>query len=70
MPFRRYRAFDPKKGYPFGPQWSYECLLCHDILPSLPPEYVSCRCGNIRIDVGYARIAIKDDNQAKLIEAN
>ena len=67
-PFRRYRAFDPKKGYPIGPRRFYECLLCHDILPSLPPDYAACRCENIRIDVGYARIAVKDDSKIRLLE--
>jgi hypothetical protein len=38
----------------------YKCILCGSILPSMPKDNVGCNCGNIFIDIDFARLAIDD----------
>jgi hypothetical protein len=66
MTKRIYQGFDPQKGYPFGKDLFYECLLCGDILPSEPADDTACKCRNIMIDVGYGRISIRYHGKVKL----
>lgn len=63
---RRYISFDPNAGYPTGRNLYYECFVCGDELPSIPPEPVSCSCRNIHIDVDYGRMAVKDHSKIRL----
>jgi hypothetical protein len=51
--------FEPSRGYPRGDDLFYECLRCHDVIPSNPHDSVQCSCGNFRIDVDYGRLAAK-----------
>lgn len=62
--------FDPQRGYPVGPQLYYRCKTCDVVLPSQPPDGMSCKCGNIFIDSDYARIAVIRDNDIELLEAD
>ena len=66
MAKRQYVPFDPKAGYPAGAGMFYECGRCGEVVPSLPPDSITCRCGNIRIDVDYGRVAVSDDSQLKV----
>lgn len=61
--------FNPKLGYPVGPKLSYRCKSCGDVIPSQPEDGVGCRCGNIFVDVDYARVSIKRDEDIELIES-
>jgi hypothetical protein len=63
---KTYVDFDPTDGFPAGGNLFYECLICGQVLPSLPSESDGCSCGNIRIDVDYGRISIKDHNRIRL----
>ena len=58
--------FDPRTGYPAGPDLAYECLQCGDSLPSQPQENHGCRCGNIFVDVDAGRISVRDDHLVRL----
>jgi hypothetical protein len=62
--------FDPKKGYPVGPNLSYRCRTCGVVLPSQPPDGMGCKCGNIFIDVDYARVSVKRDSDIDLLESD
>jgi len=66
MAERTYPRFDPKVGYPAGKDLSYECTLCGDVVPSLPPESTHCRCRNVRIDMDYGRISVDDVHACRL----
>jgi hypothetical protein len=63
---RKYRAFDPLRGYPVGKFLFYECLRCGDVLPSSPSDSVHCTCRNIMIDVDAGRMSIQEPTEAKL----
>ena len=63
---KTYYDYDHKHGYPVGDNLYYECMACGDIIPSLPQRSRGCRCDNVFIDVGYARVCIKDHDQVKL----
>jgi len=60
--------FDPKKGYPTGPNLFYHCKSCGDVVPSTPNDSVGCKCKNIFIDVDYARISVKQASNIELFE--
>jgi hypothetical protein len=61
--------FDPKKGYPVGPNLFYRCKFCGEVVPSQPADSMGCKCRNIFIDIDYARISIKRDCDIELLEA-
>ena len=63
----QYVEFDPKQGYPRGPDLSYECLRCHKIVPSMPQGNTWCDCYNLCIDVDAGRLAVKDDSLLRLV---
>ncbi len=63
---RRFIAFDPEKGFPFGPSLFYICLQCGETLPSLPADAEHCRCRNIMIDSG--RLSVQDESKMRLFE--
>ena len=65
---RRYIRFNPALGYPGGPQYYYECLLCGDVVPSIPPKPANCRCCNIIVDIDAGRMNIRDHTNARLFE--
>lgn len=60
--------FDPQKGYPVGPKLFYRCKICSKVIPSQPSECIGCECRNIFIDVDYARISVKRNNDIELLE--
>jgi hypothetical protein len=62
FPTRRYFTFDPDLGYPAGDTMYYECTKCHTVIASLPEDSTACDCRNIRIDVDYGRIFVRDFN--------
>jgi len=65
-PFRKYQTIQPDAGYPVGKNLHYECLVCGQVIPSMPDDDLSCKCRNIMIDVGYGRIKIQDHAKARL----
>ena len=63
---RTYQSFNPATGYPAAKGLFYECLKCGVVVPSLPEDSMSCRCCNIRIDVDYGRMCIKEPEHVRL----
>jgi hypothetical protein len=61
--------FNPKQGWPVSENLWYRCQLCNDVIPSKPSDCKSCRCGNISIDIDYARISVKQENNVELLES-
>jgi hypothetical protein len=61
--------FDLAKGYPVGTNLWYRCKSCGIVIPSQPPECLGCSCGNIFIDVDYARVSVKNENDVELLES-
>lgn len=66
---RKYLPIEPDKGYPAGKGLYYECLVCGDVIPSMPDDDTSCKCRNIMIDVGFSRMVIDDPTRARLFSA-
>lgn len=60
MENRKYFTFNPERGYPKGKNIYYECVTCGAVIPSVPPDNVGCRCGNIFVDVDSGRVAVTD----------
>lgn len=60
-------TYDLQHGYPTGDNLFYECLACHTIVPSLPPDSTSCRCHNIKIDGDNGRLSIRNQVRTRLI---
>lgn len=66
---KKYIKIDFKKGYISGENIFYECQICGDILPSLPPnEVAECKCKNILVDISSARIGAKDESKVKVFK--
>lgn len=42
--------YNPKQGYPGGFNRYYRCILCGDILPSMPEVAMACGCSNLLVD--------------------
>ena len=62
--------YDAKEGHPMGNSMFYECMVCHDVFPSLPDESIYCSCRNFHIDVDYGRIAARGgDTSFRLLSA-
>lgn len=49
--FRLLRLVKGSK-FPVGDRLYYYCALCGDAISSTPEASISCRCGNVTIDVG------------------
>lgn len=64
----KFIRFDPKKGYPVGPTLFYRCKLCGEVIPSKPDGSIGCSCGNVFIDVDYARVSVKREKDIELLE--
>ena len=62
--------FDPKKGYPVGPNLSYRCKSCGEIIESQPAQSMGCKCQNIFIDMDYARVSVKRDKDIELLDTS
>ncbi len=62
---KKYIDFNPNSGYPAGEKVFFECLECGDNMHSLPSDNMMCKCRNIRIDVDYGRISVKDHLKMK-----
>lgn len=64
---RTYLDFDPAKGYPAAKGLFYECLICGEVVPSLPDDdYAKCKCHNIYIERGYGRMAVSEPERIRL----
>ncbi len=63
---RQYIPLDPDLGYPAGDGIYYECVRCGDILHSAPPDPVTCKCHNIRIDVDAGRLAVAEVSEIRV----
>jgi hypothetical protein len=61
-----YINFDPTEGYPVEENLYYECQNCASIICSMPNDSLSCECGNIRIDVHYGRLAMRNNELMRL----
>lgn len=62
--------FTPKKGYPVAKDLYYRCTTCGDLIPSQPEDSIGCQCGNLFIDIDYARISVKRDKDIELYRGN
>lgn len=60
--------FNSKRGYPVARNLFYRCKSCGETIPSQPNECMGCSCGNIFIDVDYARISIKRNSDIQLLK--
>jgi len=45
---------------PRGLDIHYRCLVCDDVVPSIPRDNVSCKCGNVGIDKDMNRLWVGD----------
>jgi hypothetical protein len=45
---------------PRGKDIFYRCTICGGVVSSIPPDNVGCACGNVFIDVDYARLSVRD----------
>lgn len=63
---RTYHSLNPSAGYPADKGLFYECLQCGELVPSLPDDSMSCKCCNMRIDVDYGRIVVKEPERVRL----
>jgi hypothetical protein len=61
--------FNPKEGYPVGRKLFYMCKTCGVTIPSQPSHSAGCKCRNVFIDIDYARVAVKRDEDVELLEA-
>lgn len=59
--------YHPDQPLPLGDSIFYQCLRCTDILRSNPDESMRCSCGNISIDVDYARAGARDYSLFKVL---
>jgi hypothetical protein len=62
-------SFNPRKGYPVGADLFYRCRACGEVIPSQPGDSMGCSCGNIFIDIDYARISVKRDRDIELLQS-
>jgi hypothetical protein len=60
--------FNFEKGYPVGGTYFYKCKSCGEMIPSQPSDSIGCSCGNIFIDIDYARISVKRNGDIELLE--
>jgi len=64
---REYFKIDPSKPTPYGPDISYECLKCGDVIPSTEragsPWH--CRCYSIALDFDMHRASFRDPTHAR-----
>ncbi len=63
---REYLPIEPGKGYPAAGDLYYECMVCGEVIPSLPVDDTHCKCRNIMIDIGFSRMNIQDHSRARL----
>jgi len=60
--------FNHEDGWPVGEGLFYHCKTCDKTIPSQPPRSSGCECGNIYIDMGAARVAVKRPYDIELLE--
>jgi len=65
---KKYLDFVPNGSLPPGKDKFLECLLCGETVPVYPEHNTRCMCQNIRVDMEYGRVAIRDWNAIKLFE--
>jgi len=63
---RQYIDFDPRKGYPAGPDLFYECGICGDVIPSMPDNAAACRCGNVLVDADSGRVSVREGEKLRI----
>lgn len=66
--FMKLLRFNPKEGYPVSSDLFYRCKFCSEVIPSQPSDSTGCKCGNIFIDIDYARVSVKNDNDIELMK--
>lgn len=61
-PIRTYFPIDPSRPTPRGPDISYECLKCGDVIPSIEEAKGPwhCRCYAIALDFSMHRASFRD----------
>jgi hypothetical protein len=59
--------YQSEQPLPMGDSTFYQCLRCSDILCSNPKESTRCTCGNVSIDVDYARAGARDYSLFKVL---
>ena len=67
---RVYIKFEPNqsKGYPSGKKIFYECLICGEVIESMPAHFAECKCQNITVDASGGRLSITDHNKFKIFK--
>lgn len=60
---------DLTRGYPARKGLYYRCGVCGAVVESLPDDFASCACGNVQIDVGAARMSVKDQTTLEMLLA-
>lgn len=63
---RTYHSLGLVTEYPVAKNVFYECMTCGNAIQSKPKKNVSCKCGNIGIDVGSGRRIIKQPEKIKV----
>ena len=59
--------FDPRKGWPTGPDLFYVCPDCLDVLPATPADSTQCSCKGIMIDIDYGRFRARNEGGVVLL---
>ena len=67
---RTYQPLDVVKDYLVAKNLYYECLVCGNVVPSMPRKNLACKCRNILVDVSPGRIEIRDPAKAKMFSSS
>lgn len=60
--------YDHREGIPTGEEVFYLCLNCRSVIQSYPNEYVTCKCGNVFVDIDAGRGGAKDPSQLLILK--
>jgi hypothetical protein len=69
-PVRTYRDLKPGELYPFAKDLFYECMICGEVIPSMPYDAVDCACHNIWIDAPQGRMGVNDPSKLRLFRVS
>ena len=53
---------------PKGKGIFYRCMLCGDLVPSIPKDNIGCKCDNIFIDIDSFRLVVKDFSKFQAVQ--
>ncbi|MCG3133535.1 MAG: hypothetical protein HMLKMBBP_00713 [Planctomycetes bacterium] len=64
---REYFSIDPSKPIPRGPDVTYECLKCGDVIPSVEQAGSPwhCRCHTVKLDHDAHRASFEDPSAVR-----